>query len=79
MVVGNLGVVGIAGVLATPIAMYKISEIDGRNPIIWTIITILLTGLSIHFVGGALSGPIAFVVSFVSMWIYKVSRGNLYD
>lgn len=79
MLVGDLGVVGMAGVLATPIAMYKISEIDGRNPIVWTIISILLTGLSVYFVRGVLSGPIAFIVAFVSMWIYKVSRGNYYD
>ena len=76
---GTLGVIGLAGVLATPIAMFKISQIDGRNPIVWTIITILITVLVVYFIGGVFSGPIALIVSFILMWAYKASCRNLYE
>lgn len=76
---GNLGVIGLAGVLATPIAMFKISQIDGRNPIVWTLITILITILAVYFIGGVFSGPIALIVSFALMWVYKASCRNLYE
>jgi len=76
---GYLGVIGLAGVIAAPIAMFKISQIDGRNPIVWTLLTILLTGLSVYFIGGVFSGPIALIVSFVSMWVFKAACCNLYE
>ena len=76
---GNLGVVGLAGVLATPIAMFKISQIDGRNPLVWTPVTILVTGISVYFIGSVFSGPIALIVSFILMWVYKALFCNLYE
>lgn len=76
---GNLGVIGLAGILATPIAMFKISQIDGRNPIVWTLISIFITVLAVYFIGGVFSGPVALIVSFVLMWAFKASFRNLYD
>ena len=76
---GNIGVVGLAGVLATPIAMFKISQVDGRNPLVWTFFTMLVTGGSVYFIGGVFSGPMALVVSFVLMWVYKALFCQLYE
>lgn len=76
---GYLGVIGWAGVVATPIAMFKLSKLDGKNPFLWTAITIVFTALAVIVLkGGVFSGPIGFCASFASMWAYNLLRPNYY-
>lgn len=76
---GNLGVIGLAGTISAPIAMFKIAQGDGRNPIVWTMISILFTGLALYFIGGIFTGPVGLLLSFTTMWIRNSFRPNLYE